>query len=380
MRYIGCKRRLLPFIHETMIKNAIDGHTLCDLFAGTATVGHYFKQQGYKIISNDLLYTSYIMQQVKVAMNHMPSFSKVAQHLGLNKPDSKSYVQVIVDYLNHLDGIAGFIYQHYTEEGTKNKNVQRLYYTEHNAKKIDVIRESIEAWKQLKIINDQEFYILLYALLQEASRCANTTGTMNSFLKHYAHQSLRQIKLELPVITPSDYQHQVYCEDGIGLVAQLAGVDILYLDPPYTKGQYAASYHVLETIARWDFPAVYGVTGKRDTRALHSALNRKQDALEALRTIIEKASYRHLLMSYSDDSLIPHASLIQLFRQYGEVVINEQPLKRYNSISSKDHRYTLRTHVKERLYYLKPESPSLVHYCTDEVRKLRGSSQIQPVH
>lgn len=354
MRYVGCKRRLLPFIHQIMIDNDIAGDTFCDLFAGTATVGKYFKQLGYQVISCDLLYLSFIMQQVKVAINQMPSFTGVIKHLGLADYGAQYNVQNILDYLNNLEGIDGFVYRNYSEEGTKNTEIARRYYIEYNAKKIDVIRESIEVWHQLNIIIQDELYILLYALLNEASRCANTTGMMSSFLKHYAKQSLQQVQLQVPDITASDLEHQVHCGNSIDLIEQIAPVDILYLDPPYTKAQYAASYHLLETIARWDAPKLYGISGKRDTTMLHSPLNRKREALAAIKQIVASQKYRHLLMSYSDDSIIPHASVMQLLEQYGDVICCEQPLKRYNSMAIDDPRVNLRTSVKERLYYLKP--------------------------
>lgn len=38
---------------------------------------------------------------------------------------------------------------------------------------------------------------------------------------------------------------------------------ILYIDPPYNHRQYAPNYHLLETVARYDNPEIYGVTGMR---------------------------------------------------------------------------------------------------------------------
>ena len=35
MRYVGCKRRLLAFIHSYMKAQDIQGNIFCDLFAGT---------------------------------------------------------------------------------------------------------------------------------------------------------------------------------------------------------------------------------------------------------------------------------------------------------------------------------------------------------
>ena len=39
--------------------------------------------------------------------------------------------------------------------------------------------------------------------------------------------------------------------------------DTVYLDPPYTKRQYAAYYHILETISLGDEPIVEGICGIR---------------------------------------------------------------------------------------------------------------------
>lgn len=59
-------------------------------------------------------------------------------------------------------------------------------------------------------------------------------------------------------------------------------------------------------------------------------------------------------MSYSNDALIPQDRLVDLFKQHGEIFINTQSLKRYNSMPKNDFRYNLKTHIEEHLYYLKP--------------------------
>ena len=359
MRYVGCKRRLLPFIHKAILNHQIEGQTFCDLFAGTATVGKYFKQHGYKIISNDLLYVSYVMQKVKIEINVMPSFEKLAKHLGLAFNSQNQYAQAVIDYLNALKGIEGFVYQNYSLGGTQHQTIQRLYYSDENAKKIDAIRELIEAWKQLALINDDEFFILLYALLDEASNHANTTGTMSSFLKRLETKAKRTINLKLPAITDSDYQHQVYCQNGLELLEQLPSMDILYLDPPYTSTQYATSYHLLETIARWDSPSLSGIAGKRDTTRLKSPLSSKRHALAALECIVGSHCYRHLLLSYSSDSLISHEDLMSLLQRYGDVSVSRQTLRRYNSMSPNDPRTNPRQQVEERLYYLRPDQATV---------------------
>lgn len=81
MHYIGSKRKLLGFIHHFMLKQCIRGTTFADVFAGTASVGAYFKAQGYRIIASDVLISSYVQQYVKLLLNDYPSWSTLFQTL-----------------------------------------------------------------------------------------------------------------------------------------------------------------------------------------------------------------------------------------------------------------------------------------------------------
>lgn len=75
MRYIGNKTRLLTFIEGVIEKHNIEGETFADLFSGTGSVGDYFKNK-YKILSNDFLYFSYIINRAKLGNYKMPNFVK----------------------------------------------------------------------------------------------------------------------------------------------------------------------------------------------------------------------------------------------------------------------------------------------------------------
>ena len=43
IRYLGNKTKLLTFIEKVIDKYKIEGETFADLFAGTGSVGDYFK-------------------------------------------------------------------------------------------------------------------------------------------------------------------------------------------------------------------------------------------------------------------------------------------------------------------------------------------------
>ncbi len=353
MRYIGNKRRLLPFIHEAIIKNNVTGRTFCDLFSGTATVANYFKKQGFDIISNDLLYCSYVQQYVKIKISNMPSFAVLANELKLTKFAERNYAQAVINYLNNMAGIEGYIYHHFSPSGTASQPIKRMYFTDENAQKIDAIRELIEAWRQLDLVTENEFYVLLYALLDSVSKCANTTGKQNGFLKHFEKNALKSICLQLPVITQGSGQYQIHCEDSLDLIDDLPEVDVLYLDPPYTRTQYVSAYHLLETIARWDYSPVSGVIGMRDATGLKSAFNQKSHAFDSLKKIVTNARYKNLLLSYSSDSIVSHQAICDLLAKQGELKIYTRNLARYTSSQRNKQTSLENTSVQERLYYLK---------------------------
>ncbi len=53
IKYIGSKRALLGQVTSAIAAALPDGGTVCDLFSGTARVGHALKRQGFHVWSND---------------------------------------------------------------------------------------------------------------------------------------------------------------------------------------------------------------------------------------------------------------------------------------------------------------------------------------
>ena len=46
--------------------------------------------------------------------------------------------------------------------------------------------------------------------------------------------------------------------------------DLVYIDPPYNSRQYCDAYHLLENVARWEKPEVFGTAKKMDRSKLKS--------------------------------------------------------------------------------------------------------------
>ena len=154
MRYIGGKSLLKKNILNLIKEVAPDAKTVIDLFSGSGVVSKAFKEENYDVISNDYLYFSYVLIKGNLECNSKPKFKK----LGFDP----------IKYLNRLrledTNIKiedCFIYNNYSPT----EKCERMYFQNHNAIKIDIIRQTIEKWYVNKKISKKEYFYLLASLI-----------------------------------------------------------------------------------------------------------------------------------------------------------------------------------------------------------------------
>jgi adenine-specific DNA-methyltransferase len=122
----------------------------------------------------------------------------------------------------------------------------------------------------------------------------------------------------IAVLLEGDQEHKVFNADVNELITQIQG-DILYLDPPYNHRQYSTNYHILETIARYDNPAIHGKTGLRDEE-LRSAYCLRGSVKQAFTDLICKANAKYIFVSYNNEGLMTLddiKDILSLRGQYG---------------------------------------------------------------
>ena len=354
MRYIGSKDNLLPFIHRAVDEQGITGGVFCDLFAGTTVVGRSFKRRGYRVISNDLMTYAYVFGKAYIETNAPPRFP----HLVLPGDPAPAYcseqdttrLEQVLAYLNDLPPEQGFVYENYSDVGTEAGEFRRMYFSARNAGKIDAIRNRIECWRQTGAIDEGEFYVLLAALLEAIPGVSNTSGTYGAYLKYWEPRSQKTLTLTPPPLVPGSGAHQACRCEANALVREVA-CDVLYLDPPYNTRQYATNYHILETVARWDSPVIYGKSGLRPYAAEKSVYCGRDTALAALEDLAGHVHCRLLLLSYNSEGIMPHEAICDILRRGGPLTVQEQPYRRFRS--DRDHarrRYRSDAQVLERLY------------------------------
>jgi adenine-specific DNA-methyltransferase len=305
MNYIGSKFSLLEFLEES-INKVIDGNckVFCDLFAGTGIVGSYFKKKGYKVIANDIQYYSYVLNRHYIGNHRELKFASLATEIpqlaNMKIHEKKDFV---CEYLSKLKGIKGFIYNNYCLGGTKNDSEPRQYFSDENGMRCDAIRQKIENWKQNELISDDEYYFLVTSLVESIDKYANTASVYGAFLKKLKKTAQASMILKPAALIINEQSHKVFNEDVNKISATVSG-DILYLDPPYNHRQYATNYHLLETIAKYDSPAIHGKTGLREYQNQKSLYCSRSQVKKAFENLILNAKVRYIFLSYNNEGLM----------------------------------------------------------------------------
>src|SRR5208337_2257181 len=108
MRYIGSKSWCLEKLLHLVLREAPGATSICDPFAGTCTVARFFKSQGFRVSTGDLLSLSYAFQVASVQLNQAPKFKKLLPLFGQTQ-NSNLAVESVLSYLNTLPGQIGWV-------------------------------------------------------------------------------------------------------------------------------------------------------------------------------------------------------------------------------------------------------------------------------
>jgi adenine-specific DNA-methyltransferase len=354
VRYIGNKTKLLDFIQRRIERRGIAGSAV-DPFSGTASVGHRLKRLGFRVTSSDIMTYGYVFARAYVQAPTLPDSPGLADEvLAVDGGDAPSFGDVVA-YLNGLDPLEDFIHRNFSPDGAAGREHGRMYFTPANAGRIDHIRNRIEEWRRADRIDDDAFHLLLAALIEAADAVANTTGVYASFVKSWQPNARRRLRLRVPEIHAGN-GCRAERKDALELVAELEPFDLLYLDPPYNNRQYPGYYHVPELIAEGWFdgePELRGKTGlapDQDKRSDWSRAGKCEGAFEAL---IATARWRHVVMSYNDEGIIPAATIERVLKSYGRAETYQRyqrSYKRYRSDADSDERKYSGDRVREYLY------------------------------
>lgn len=381
--YIGSKFSLLNFIHYVFDKEVKEKiTTVGDLFAGTGIVGLSFKRRGFRIVSNDLQYYSFVINKKFIGINSILEFGGLLNDLEfLKTKKGKERILALLDYLNNnLTLEEGFIYKNYSAGGTKDKIFKRMYFSDENALLIDTIRKKIGYWFENKKITEEEYFYLLGTLLESADKVANTASVYGAFLKSLKNSAKKRLTLSFNPIFKGDKKNEIFNEDITELIEKV-NIDVLYLDPPYNQRQYAPNYHILETIARYDSPKIKGKTGLRDYQYQKSKFCIRKDVLNEFKRIVLNTNAKYILLSYNNEGLMSLEEIQKILSLRGQPKTFILKYKRFKSDKT-ENRNHLTDSTYEYLHFVKCENinhykefnPEIIEVTPDQITPVNLSS------
>ena len=327
-RYLGSKYKLLPFIDEVIKNNCKNVKTIIDVFGGTGVVSKYFYNQGKEIYVNDILKSN---------------FNSYKSWFGTETINIEKLENIIQKYNEKNINIDNYF----------SKNFADTYFSKKDCIKIGYIRENIETLYKKNEINEREKSILITSLLYSMDKVANTVG-------HYdAYRKLKDIKDKfvmymIDVEKLKESKASIFNMDANKLVRNIQA-DLIYIDPPYNSRQYGDAYHLLENVANWEKPEVYGVAKKMDRTNIKSDYCTIK-AVKSFEDLIENCNVRYILVSYNNtgtkandrsNAKISDLQIKEILQKKGKVTVFEQEYNNFTTGKSMMSNHTERLFLCE---------------------------------
>ena len=390
--YIGNKRRLLPFI-ENVFLEILDKDknikTALDLFAGSGSVSRLLKTLDLEVYSNDWEYYSYILNYAHIRINIEDTKNMFIHTGGL---------QNTIETINNISRIKNkdrYISKYYSPKNDYNPDLknERLFYTQYNGTKIDIIRHNIEELYKNNAINQKEYFYLIASLIYEAATHTNTSGVFKAFHSGFGGRNKDALSR---ILTPISLKELPLYNGKNGYVSMLDAnefviknkdkkFDLVYLDPPYNQHQYGSNYHLLNTIALWDKPKINKkiyINGKKTDKGgirkdwikTKSDYCYKKTAKNSLINLLDNINANHIVMSYSTDGIIEFDDLISILENKGSLKIATSEYVKYRGAKRS---IVNKTKNIEYLFIIDARKSKIKNYNNDNHLKIKYIENIR---
>ena len=324
--YMGNKRKLLPYIEEIVLdleKEKGSKLKIGDGFAGSGIVSRLFKKHACELYTNDIANYSETLNNCYLSNIDDDKIKKIEKYIEkANKyaDDKNKYTE------RYVSG-------NWAPLG-KIKDDTRIYFTEENGKRIDIIRNYIET------IPKEYKSFLLAPLLVECSIHNNTNGHFAAYYKgqYGGSKSIdlkritKPISINFPVYMNNSCKINVEKMDTNEWVKKIPKLDLVYYDPPYNKHPYSIYYFLLDIINNWDSIEIPDTNRGQPLNWNKSMYNSITHAEKTFEDLIDNTDSKYILISYNDKGIIPVKNMEKILKNKGELKKIVLEHKTYNRL------------------------------------------------
>lgn len=307
INYIGNKAKLVDWIIENLpLKKGI----VLDIFSGGSSVSYALKNNNYQVLSNDVLYSNYVISKAIIENNETKLDDSVFDIKITEKEIEKKYKQI--NFLSNrlyfdeeVKELAKLICISEKLEGYEKKLFLALLRRA-MIRKLPYSRMNVP-WNQIVKLRDEEYSYMKYKR-KRAYHNYTFEVHMRDNLKNYNDSIFDNGKNNIS-----------YNYDSFEMLKNLKDqVDIIYMDPPYPKtmNKYGEFYGLFDTIF------------EKEKQYIDFSANDKflENMEELIKDCIGKTKY--VVISQSNKTSPSIEEMKEMLSKYGQV-----------TLKAKDHQY-----------------------------------------
>ncbi|UUD35168.1 DNA adenine methylase [Mycoplasmopsis caviae] len=254
VNYIGNKHKIADWIVDKM---PIKGGTVLDLFSGGCSVSYAFKKANYSVISNDVLFSNFVLAK-SIIENNFVQLNKSTYEINISVKeieDKKKEFQFLsnkVYYSYEVDELANLVLISKKIKNEYEKFIFLALLRRAMIRKIPYSRMNVK-WEEIQKFRDEEYSYKKY--------------------KRYRHyhniKFIDHINLNLNEYNSAVFNANKECialnKDALECVKEIAKVDIVYMDPPYpsTMNNYSDFYGPYDLLFQKDLNKCLDLTNKK---------------------------------------------------------------------------------------------------------------------
>ena len=315
LRYMGSKRRLLPWIHGVF--RTLDFETAADPFVGSGCVAYLLKAMGKSVIASDFLNFPTVLAMATVENSKYQLAGPAVDKLLTPSKNSSNFIQ---------------------------KTFKGIFYTAKDLGFLDRVSNNLD-----KLEHDHQRALARSALIRSClKKQPRGVFTVSGDLSRYddgrrdlqlsiEEHFLEQIETFNRVVFDNGRQHIVKRADVFTLKPE--GVDLVYLDPPYVPRSddncYVKRYHFLEGLScYWQGLRIMESTKVKKIEKPYTPFSYRKTAIEAFDKLFQLYRNSTIVLSYSSNGFPDKDVLEDLLSRY----------KKRVTLYEKPHRYHFGTH------------------------------------
>lgn len=302
VNYIGNKEKIASWIVEEL---PIKEGAVLDLFSGGSSISYELKKQGFKVISNDILYSSYVVAKSLIENTSvvlMEEHIDKANNIVLSKEDIQKFSWLINNlyfseeveelarlskYSLNLDYYEKYMFQSLIRRAM----IRKLPYSRMNLN-----------WDNIVKLRNEDYSYEKYG----RKRAYHNESFSNHMRKNLADYNM--------AVFDNKQKNKCYQLDALDMLDQIDYIDAIYIDPPYpnTMNKYDDFYGVFDELFN-----------KKKT---HINLTNKDDFVYNLESIISKASSKtsYIILSLNSNSKPNIEEMKNMIEYYGTLTIKEK--------------------------------------------------------